>query len=64
MDTVMILKAAAIGFALLGGAWSLLAARVPLIEGPDPDRRRRRHYLFAYGATSVSVALLAAMAFV
>jgi hypothetical protein len=62
MDTALILKVAAIAFALLGGGWSLLAARVPRVDGPDPDRRRRRHYLFAYGATSVSVLLLAGMA--
>ena len=63
METAAILKLASIAFAILGGAWSLHAAKVPLMDGPDPDRRRRRHYIGAYAPTSVSVLLLAGIGF-
>jgi hypothetical protein len=43
--------------------WSLHAAKVPLIDGPDPDWRRRRHYITSYALTSVSMLLLASIGF-
>jgi hypothetical protein len=63
METAVVLKLAAIAFAVLGGVWSLHAAKVPLIDGPDPDRRRRRHYIASYALTSVSMLLLASIGF-
>lgn len=64
MDTIMLLKTMAILFAIVGGIWSLLAGRMADAGSPDPDARRRRHYLCAYGATSLSILFLAATAMV
>ena len=64
MDTAMSLKVASVTFAVLGGLWSLRAQSVLRIDGPDPDRLRRLHYLGSYAMTSVSILLLAAIGFV
>ena len=64
METAAALKLASIVFAVLGGAWSLHAAKVPLVDGPDPDRRRRLHYIASYALTSVSILLLASIGFI
>ena len=53
-----------IAFAVLGGLWSLRARTVRRVDGPDPDRLRRLHYLGSYAMTSVSMLLLAAIGFV
>jgi hypothetical protein len=64
MDTAIILKMASIAFAVLGGLWSLRARSVLCVDGPDPERLRRLHYLGSYAMTSVSILLLAAIGFV
>jgi hypothetical protein len=64
MDHAILLKTASIAFALLGGLWSLRARSLPSIDGHDPDRRRRLHYMGSYAMTSVSILLLAAIGFI
>jgi hypothetical protein len=64
MDTAMLLKVASIAFAVLGGLWSLRARSVLRVDGPDPDRMRRLHYMGSYAMTSVSILLLAAIGFI
>lgn len=64
METTIALKIAAVVFAVAGGLWSLRAGRMPLVDGPDPDRNRRRHYVGSYVLTSISMLLLASIGFV
>lgn len=63
MEAEFMLKALSIVLALVGATWSLLAQRMPLETGPDPDRRRRRHYLASYSVTSLSILAFACIGF-
>ena len=63
MEMAVLLKAIAVILAMIGGAWSIAAQRVPLEDGDDPDRRRRKHLLGSYAATSLSILSLAAIGF-
>lgn len=63
METAVVLKAVAVILAIIGGAWSIAAQRMPLEAGDDPDRRRRQHLLGSYAVTSLSILSLAAIGF-
>ena len=64
METVVLLKTASVGFAILGGVVSLRARSVPAAGPDDSDRYKRRWYLASYALTSVSILFFAAAGFV
>ena len=64
MDRAILLKAASVGLACLGGLWSVWTPRFVDQHSPDRDRTQRVNSLIAYTLTSISMLLLAATAFV
>jgi hypothetical protein len=64
MDTAILLKIASIGFACLGGLWSVWTRQSRDRDSESSDRSRRAHCLVSYGLTSISMLLFAAIAFV
>jgi hypothetical protein len=64
MDKAILLKIASIGFACLGGLWSVWTGRTSDRDSESSDSSRRAHYLVSYALTSISMLLFAAIAFV